>query len=110
MKDGNLRKKSVRLKESQICYLQKRADEADRTMSWYLRELIDDDMERGVVRTREQSKKLRRELINEINHIGVNINQIVKNHNAQFYSSAEKKKLFLLMQNLNDMVNEYLKG
>lgn len=47
---------------------------------------------------------LSRELINEVNHIGVNINQIVRNNNAQFYSAAEKKKLFLMMQQLNDML------
>lgn len=44
---------------------------------------------------------------NEIHAIGVNINQIVKNHNAHFYLDYEKKKLFALLQELINLVKEY---
>lgn len=50
----------------------------------------------------------RKELINEINHIGNNINQIVHNANMEFYSDYEKRKLFALMKQLNDTVAEKL--
>ena len=49
---------------------------------------------------------LLKELINEINHIGNNINQIVKNHNAQFYSADDKTRLFAYMKKLNKAVDE----
>ena len=49
---------------------------------------------------------LLKELINEVNHIGNNINQIVKNHNAQFYSAEDKTRLFAYMKKLNKTVDE----
>ena len=44
------------------------------------------------------------QLISEVNKIGVNINQIVKNHNASLYSIADKKNLSANMQKLNLLV------
>lgn len=49
---------------------------------------------------------LLKNLINEINHIGVNINQIVKNHNASYYSAGDKENLFAYMKKLNRLVQE----
>ena len=46
-----------------------------------------------------------KQLINEVNHIGVNINQIAKNTNSGFYTEYEKKKLFALIKELNDKLN-----
>ena len=45
-----------------------------------------------------------KELINEINHIGININQIVKNVNMKYYSDHEKRKLFALMEEISKKV------
>lgn len=47
------------------------------------------------------------ELQNEVNAIGVNINQIVKNNNSHFYLEYEKKKLFALMQQLLELFRTY---
>lgn len=47
-----------------------------------------------------------KKLINEVNHIGVNINQIVKNHNASYYSAGDKERLFAYMKKLNVTVKE----
>lgn len=44
---------------------------------------------------------LLKELINEVNHIGVNINQIVKNHNSSFYKQDDKDRLYSYMRRLN---------
>lgn len=51
-------------------------------------------------------RKLLKELINEINHIGININQIVKNHNSELYSEEDKTRLFAYMRKLNTKVDE----
>jgi len=47
-----------------------------------------------------------KQLINEINAIGTNINQIVKNNNSGFYNPYEKNELFALMQNLIKIVEK----
>lgn len=49
---------------------------------------------------------LLKELINEVNHIGVNINQIVKNHNSSFYKAEDKDRLYSYMRRLNILVQE----
>lgn len=46
-----------------------------------------------------------KDVTNEINKIGVNINQIVHNLNMGKYSDYEKKKLFAYMQELYDRVS-----
>lgn len=52
---------------------------------------------------------LLRELINEVNHIGININQIVRNHNSGIYSEDDKKRLVAYMRKLNMEVNNVYK-
>ena len=104
MKEANLIKKSFRLKRKRLIYLEKESAAKEMTISSYLRALIDADEQQQLVQHGQARMSLSRELINEVNHIGVNINQIVRNNNAQFYSAAEKKKLFLMMQQLNDML------
>ena len=51
-------------------------------------------------------RKLLKELINEINRIGININQIVFNSNAQLYSRKDKEQLVAYMKKLNQSVGE----
>ena len=53
--------------------------------------------------------QLLKELINEINHIGVNINQIVKSYNEGFYSQDDKTRLYAYMKKLNEKVDEAVK-
>jgi hypothetical protein len=45
-------------------------------------------------------------LINEVNRIGVNINEIVHNNNSFLYSEADKTRLMAYMQKLNEVVNK----
>ena len=49
---------------------------------------------------------LLRELINEVNHIGTNINQIVHNNNSVLYSETDKEQLVAYMRKLNVEVNK----
>lgn len=51
-------------------------------------------------------RKLLKELINEVNRIGININQIVFNNNAGLYSKDDKTQLVAYMRKLNQKVNE----
>lgn len=46
-------------------------------------------------------RKLLKELINEVNRIGVNINQITFNHNAELYTKEDKEQLVAYMRKLN---------
>lgn len=51
-------------------------------------------------------RKLLKELINEINRIGININQIVFNNNAGLYSKDDKTQLIAYMRKLNQKVDK----
>ena len=51
-------------------------------------------------------RKLLKELINEVNRIGININQIVFNNNAGLYSKEDKTQLVAYMRKLNKKVDE----
>lgn len=52
---------------------------------------------------------LLKQLINEVNSIGVNINEIVKNNNSTLYLLADKDHLLAYMKRLNQTVNEVSK-
>lgn len=47
-----------------------------------------------------------RELINELNAIGNNINQITKNHNSKLYRKEDRELLLAYMKKLNLLVKE----
>ena len=47
-----------------------------------------------------------KQLINEVNHIGVNINQIVHHHNYELYSKEDRQQLIAYMKKLNNTVKE----
>lgn len=47
-------------------------------------------------------------LINEVNHVGVNINQIVKRNNAGFYDERDKVRLEAYMRKICDELHEGL--
>lgn len=43
-----------------------------------------------------------KELINEVNRIGVNINEIVYNNNSSLYRQSDKERLIAYMRRLNE--------
>ena len=47
-----------------------------------------------------------RELINEVNAIGNNINQITRNHNSKLYREEDRELLSAYMKKLNLLVKE----
>ena len=50
-----------------------------------------------------------KELVNEVNRIGVNVNEIVYHHNAALYSQADKERLYAYMRKLNETVKKAVK-
>ena len=51
-----------------------------------------------------------RELTNEINKIGVNINQIVRKNNSNLYSDIDKSALFRYMNQIEDKLDTCIKN
>lgn len=51
---------------------------------------------------------LLRELINEINAIGNNINQITRNHNSKLYRKEDRELLSAYMKKLNLLLKEMI--
>ncbi|MHB8130245.1 MAG: plasmid mobilization relaxosome protein MobC, partial [Mobilitalea sp.] len=49
---------------------------------------------------------LLKQLINEVNRIGNNINQVVHNNNSELYRREDKEHLIAYMKKLNLAVNE----
>lgn len=93
-------KMSFRVEEDIYEILCKKVDSSGITTSEYIRRLIKNDCGKSVEIESREDFLFRKQLIWELNHIGNNINQIVKNNNAKFYSEAEKKRLFELMQKI----------
>lgn len=83
----------------------KNAKASGMSASEYLRKLIND---KEIVHKEDYMQI--KELIYEVNKIGKNINQIAKLFNSGFFSETEKRKLFALMQKLNDEVANISKG
>lgn len=97
-------RKRFRITEKQQKHLSNRCGEYGITEAEFLRRLLNADMGReGNWETKEEML-LRKQLIYEVNRIGSNINQIVKNANMHYYTEYEKKKLFAMMAKLIDLM------
>lgn len=88
--------KLLRMTPEEAKMLAAKAENAGMSETAYLRLLISQKPN-----DYPEIRKLLKELINEVNRIGVNINQITFNHNAQFYSDEDKEKLVAYMRKLN---------
>lgn len=94
-------KKTLRLTPEESKMLAAKAKESDMNEAEYLRLLISQKPN-----DYPEIRKLLRELINEVNHIGVNINQIVHHHNYELYSKEDREQLIAYMKKLNKSVKE----
>lgn len=94
-----MKKVSFRLPDDELKYIDKVAEKSGKTRSECIRQLLLSTKEKEVLESKEHYQ-LNKELIYEINKIGNNINQIVKDYNSHIYTDYEKKKLFALMQKL----------
>lgn len=98
-------RKTLRLRPEEARLLAQRANELNLSEAEYLRFLLSQKP-----RDYPEIRKLLKELINEINHIGINVNQVVHNNNAALYSSQDKELLLAYMKKLNHRVNEVVTG
>lgn len=89
-------KKTVRLMPSEASMLAQKSRNAGMNEAEYLRFLISQKPN-----DYPEIRKLLKELINEVNRIGVNINQITFHHNAELYSKEDKEQLVAYMRKLN---------
>ena len=74
--------KLLRMTPEEAKLLEEKAKKAGMTESQYLRLMISQKPN-----DYPEVRQLLRDLINEVNRIGVNINQITHNHNAELYSN-----------------------
>ena len=93
--------KQIRLTPQEAKELAKKAAASGMTESSYMRLMISQKPN-----DYPEIRMQLRELINEVNHIGNNINQIAKSHNAGFSSADDKGRLFAYMKRLNTKLNE----
>ena len=100
----NLRK-AYKLTEEQNEELQAKVSELGMTESEFIRLLI-------TQRPKDypEIRQMLNRLINEVNHIGVNINEIVHNNNSMLYSDSDKTRLLAYMNKLNETVNKAVKS
>lgn len=92
-------RKEIRLSPEELEELINKAEERGLTESQYLRMLITN-------RPRDYPELLSalQNLTNEINHIGININQITKNNNSSLYHEADKKRLYVYLKQIKEAV------
>ena len=94
-------RKTLRLMPEEAKMLAAKAKENGMNEAEYIRFLISQKP-----KDYPEVRKLLKELINEVNRIGININQIVFNNNAGIYTKKDKEQLAAYMKKLNKSVNE----
>lgn len=93
--------KSLRLTEQEAKVLADKSKKMNMSEASYLRLLITQKPN-----DYPEIRKLLKKLIYEINHIGVNVNQIVHHHNYELYSEKDREQLIAYMRKLNNAVKE----
>lgn len=93
--------KQFRITRKEEVQLKKQAKERNLKESEYLRLLLSQKP-----KDYPEIRILLRQLINEINAIGNNINQITRNYNSKFYRLEDRELLSAYMKKLNLLVKE----
>lgn len=94
-------KKTLRLMPVEAEKLAEKSKEAGMCEADYLRLLITQKPN-----DYPEIRLLLKDLINEVNAIGNNINQITRNHNSKIYREADRELLSAYMKKLNLLVKE----
>ena len=92
-------RKAYRLTKEQDEELKRNCEKLGITESEFIRLLITQQP-----KDYPEIRRMLRNLNTEINHIGNNINQIVKNNNSSLYREEDKERLISYMKQLRDMV------
>ncbi|MEY8483175.1 plasmid mobilization relaxosome protein MobC [Lachnospiraceae bacterium 48-21] len=96
-------RKEIRLSSTELEMLKKQAEDAGMSDSCFLRSLIT-NRPRDYPVIRQELQRLN----NEINHIGVNINQITHNNNSRLYSREDKHRLYVFMKGLKELLQQVI--
>lgn len=100
-KGENTLRKHFKLTEETAKLLAERSKAENMNESEYIRYLLLNQSEHP--RSKELELEVMR-LRNEINKIGLNVNQIVKNNNSHIYNDSDKIELKIKMDILKDLV------
>lgn len=93
--------RNYRLTSQEAVELRKKAEQNGMSESEYFRLLIT-QRPNDYLEIRYSLK----ELINEVNRIGVNINEIVHNNNSELYRASDKERLIAYMRRLNETMEK----
>lgn len=93
--------KPFRMTEKEAAQLKEKARQRGMKESEYIRLLLSQKPN-----DYPEIRILMKELINEVNAIGNNINQITRNHNSKIYREADRELLSAYMKKLNLLVKE----
>lgn len=96
--------KIIRLNGREYQMVMENANACNMNFSTYVRYAIS-----NVKMPNPEMRKLILKLINEVNHIGNNINQIVRNNNSGLYLDSDKTRLMEYMRLLNFKVGALVK-
>ena len=102
-KGENVIRKHFKLTEETANLLAERSKAENMNESEYIRYLILNQSEHP--RSRELELEVMR-LRNEINKIGLNVNQIVKNNNSHLYRESDKINLIRYVEEINELLKE----
>jgi len=97
-------KKTLRLEKEDADLLCRKAELAGMTENGYLRMLIRENPSEI-----PQIREIIKTLINEVNHIGVNVNQIARNSNTGYFSGSDRQQLLAYMQKLNSEIEQVVR-
>ena len=103
-KGKNVLRKHFKLTEETAKILEERSKAENMNESEYIRYLLLNQSEHP--RSRELELEIMR-LRNEINKIGLNINQIVKNNNSHIYNEDDKINLISHMEQISMLFNNF---
>ncbi len=98
--------KTFRITEEQEKHMETQCERYGINASEYIRRLIDADRGKQISVPTQEEFLIKKQMVYEVNRIGNNINQIVKNVNMHYYTEYEKKKLFAFMKKLVELLGE----
>lgn len=102
--ENNIRK-HFKLTEETARILEEQSKAENMNESEYIRYLLLNQSEHP--RSRELELEVMR-LRNEINKIGTNVNQIVKNNNSHIYNESDKMKMLHMMSEIRFVLIEFI--
>ena len=97
-------RKAYRLTKEQDEELKRKVAESGMTESEFIRLMITEQP-----KDYPEIRAMLDRLINEVNRIGVNINEIVYNNNSMLYKESDKQRLIAYMRKLNEIVKGRVK-